>query len=149
MSIVFLKGFLFALSLIVAIGAQNAFIIKQALLKRYVFIICLLCFLSDIFLMGIGIFGVGEFLAKNKIFHFILALCGTVFTLFYAYISLKAALIKQVIKEDEINNVNSLKKTIFLTLAFTYLNPQVYLDTILLVGAAALNFNIEEKIFLL
>ncbi|CAM4111713.1 LysE family transporter [Campylobacter hepaticus] len=99
--------------------------------------------------MGIGIFGVGEFLAKNKIFHFILALCGTVFTLFYAYISLKAALIKQVIKEDEINNVNSLKKTIFLTLAFTYLNPQVYLDTILLVGAAALNFNIEEKIFLL
>lgn len=147
MSIIFFKGFFFALSLIVAIGAQNAFIIKQALLKKYVFIICSICFLSDVFLMGIGIFGVGGFLAKNKIFSIILAVCGIVFTLFYAYFSLKSAFAKHSKVQSQIENPNSLKKIILFTLAFTYLNPQAYLDTIFLIGAAALSFDFEEKIF--
>lgn len=145
-TLVFFKGFFLALSLIMAIGAQNAFVIKQAFLKRYVFIICTLCFVSDVFLMSLGIFGVGEFLGKNRLFSFILALGGIAFCLFYALLSFRAAFSKEVKSLDEGIHSNSLKKTLLLTLAFTYLNPHAYLDTIFLIGAAALNFSFDEKI---
>ncbi|MFQ6342353.1 LysE/ArgO family amino acid transporter [Campylobacter sp. VTCC 70190] len=145
-ALVFFKGFFLALSLIMAIGAQNAFVIKQAFLKRYVFIICTLCFVSDVFLMSLGIFGVGEFLGKNRLFSFILALGGIAFCLFYALLSFRAAFSKEVKSLDEGIHSNSLKKTLLLTLAFTYLNPHAYLDTIFLIGAAALNFSFDEKI---
>ncbi|WP_254422371.1 LysE/ArgO family amino acid transporter [Helicobacter bilis] len=66
---IFLKGFLLSLSLIVAIGAQNAFIIKQGVTRNYVFVVSGICFICDVILMGLGIFGVGEFLAKNKVLN--------------------------------------------------------------------------------
>ncbi|ENZ0444004.1 LysE/ArgO family amino acid transporter [Campylobacter upsaliensis] len=86
------KGFLLSLSLIVAIGAQNVFILRQALTNHYIFIICLLCFLCDVILICVGIFGVGEIFAKNQILALILALCGVCFALYYAFLSLRAVL---------------------------------------------------------
>lgn len=149
--VVFLKGFSLSLSLIVAIGAQNAFIIKQAIAAReYIFIVCLLCFLCDVLLMSLGIFGIGEFLAKNLILSLAIAFCGIIFSLYYVSLSLKAVLHEHSALEiKNFDGQKSLTQTIILTLAVTLLNPQVYLDTIFLIGASAFTFNLNQKIIFL
>lgn len=148
MNLIFFKGFFVSFSLIMAIGAQNAFIIKQALKRRYVFLICSVCFISDIFLISLGIFGFSELIAKNKFFSLALAVCGIAFCLFYAFVSFKQALSVKQIKQDDISlKEEKLKKILLLCLAFTYLNPHAYLDTIFLIGAVSLHFNFNEKIY--
>nr|WP_281275593.1 LysE family transporter [Campylobacter estrildidarum] len=94
-------------------------------------------------------FGVGGFLAKNKIFSIILAIVGLIFTLVYAFLCFKSALSKNNSIGESLENPNSLKKVVLLCLAFTYLNPHAYLDTVVLIGAASLSYNFNEKIFLL
>lgn len=143
---IFFKGFFLSLSLIVALGAQNIFILRQGIAKNHIFTICTLCFVCDVILMNIGIFAVAGFLTQSKIFSLILAFCGIIFTLYYAFLSLKS-----VLKSHSKTNLNSeisltYKKAIVLTLLVTLANPQVYLDTIFLVGAAALAFDFKEKI---
>ncbi|ECV9714099.1 amino acid transporter [Campylobacter upsaliensis] len=140
------KGFLLSLSLIVAIGAQNVFILRQALANHYIFIVCLLCFLCDVVLMCVGIFGVGEIFAKNQILALILALCGVCFALYYAFLSLRAVFANSIKLQLAKEKLPSLKKVITLTLFVTLANPHVYLDTVFLVGSAALNFSFDEKI---
>lgn len=145
----FMQGFFLSLSLIVAIGAQNAFIIKQGLLKNHIFIVSSICFLCDIVLMLVGIFGVGEFLAKNPIMQFGIAGLGAIFVFYYGFLALKSALfssVNSVVLKEDSSNASSLQKTIFLSLAFSLLNPHVYLDTVFIMGAFAITFNEEEKI---
>ncbi|EOH8686974.1 LysE/ArgO family amino acid transporter [Campylobacter upsaliensis] len=140
------KGFLLSLSLIVAIGAQNVFILRQALANHYIFIVCLLCFLCDVILICVGIFGVGEIFAKNQILALILAFCGVCFALYYAFLSLRAVFANSIKLQLAKEKLPSLKKVITLTLFVTLANPHVYLDTVFLVGSAALNFSFDEKI---
>ncbi|HEC1560381.1 TPA: amino acid transporter [Campylobacter upsaliensis] len=140
------KGFLLSLSLIVAIGAQNVFILRQALTNHYIFIVCLLCFLCDVILICVGIFGVGEIFAKNQILALILAFCGVCFALYYAFLSLRAVFANSIKLQLAKEKLPSLKKVITLTLFVTLANPHVYLDTVFLVGSAALNFSFDEKI---
>lgn len=142
----FFKGFFLSLSLIVAIGAQNAFIIKQGISQNHIFIVSGICFLCDVILMNLGIFGVGEFLAKNRILNLCITIIGIAFVLCYGFLSLKATLFAQSSFEMQQPNKLSLQKTIFLTLAVTLLNPHVYLDTIFIVGASALMLGFDEKI---
>ncbi|WP_345790658.1 LysE/ArgO family amino acid transporter [Campylobacter vulpis] len=130
MASVFFKGFLLSLSLIAAIGAQNAFILKQALSNHYIFIVCSICFLCDVILMSVGIFGVGEIFAKNKILALILAFCGACFALYYAFLSLKAIFVSPMKIQLAKEKLPSLKKVIILTLLVTLANPHVYLDTV-------------------
>ena len=73
---IFRKGFLLSLSLIVPIGAQNAFIIKQGITRNYVFVVSGILLYLRCDLMGLGIFGVGEFLAKNKVLNLLIASAG-------------------------------------------------------------------------
>ena len=143
---IFLKGFLLSLSLIVAIGAQNAFIIKQGITRNYVFVVSGICFICDVILMGLGIFGVGEFLAKNKVLNLLIASAGILFVVYYGFISLKSAFFQDYTLQLSTSNPLSLKKTILLALAVTLLNPHVYLDTVFVIGASALTFSFEEKI---
>lgn len=142
----FFKGFFLSLSLIVAIGAQNAFIIKQGISQNHIFVVSGICFLCDVILMNLGIFGVGEFLAKNRILNLCITIIGIAFVLCYGFLSLKATLFAQSSFEMQQPNKLSLQKTIFLTLAVTLLNPHVYLDTIFIVGASALMLGFDEKI---
>ena len=141
------KGFLLSLSLIAAIGAQNAFILKQALANQHIFIVCLLCFLCDVVLMSVGIFGVCGIFMQNQILALILAFCGVIFALYYAFLSLKAIFSNSTLALLTKGKTLSLKRTIALTLLVTLANPHVYLDTVFLVGSAALNFSFDEKIF--
>lgn len=141
----FLNGFFLSLSLIVAIGAQNAFIIKQGIIRNYVFLVSGICFFCDMILMVFGVFGVGEFLAQNKILNICIALAGILFVVYYGLLSLKSAFSNNIYQFSQYKTL-SIQKTILLTLAVTLLNPHVYLDTVFVIGATALTFSFEEKI---
>ncbi|MCI5968242.1 LysE/ArgO family amino acid transporter [Helicobacter sp.] len=146
---IYLQGLLIALSLFATIGAQNMFVIKQGILKNHIFFVCITCIICDIVLVSLGIFGVGEFLAKNKIFTILLGVAGTLFVLSYGILSLRSAFkANQRLELNAQGNKTSLVKVITQTLAITLLNPHVYLDTILILGAIALPFSADEKLLL-
>ncbi|BCX79395.1 LysE/ArgO family amino acid transporter [Campylobacter sp. 19-13652] len=141
----FLNGLFLSLSLIVAISAQNAFILRQGVLKNHVFAICLLCFASDALLLFLGIYGVGEWLAASKTASLAIASLGIAFVLYYAFLSLKSALRGASGEILKAQKALSLKQALLFCLGVTYLNPQVYLDTIFVVGAAALPYAGGER----
>ena len=141
-----LLGFFTGLSLILAIGAQNIFVIEQGLKKQYVFLVCLICSISDLLLIFLGIFLFeyfrNFFTDKVELIFNILLLAF----LFYFVIS------KIKIKYDELNidfenNSISLKNTVIKTLGFTYLNPHVYSDTVFFLGNFSKNFLISQKYY--
>ncbi|WP_299549872.1 LysE family transporter [uncultured Helicobacter sp.] len=146
---IYLQGLLIALSLFATIGAQNMFVIKQGILKNHILWVCVVCIICDIVLVNIGIFGIGEFLAKNRIFTILLGIIGTLFVLSYGILSLRSAFrANQRLELQAQGHKTSLVKIITQTLAITLLNPHVYLDTILILGAIALPFNLNEKLLL-
>ncbi|RXI46238.1 hypothetical protein CRU99_03325 [Malaciobacter mytili] len=147
---IFLKGFLLTLSLIVAIGAQNAYILKLGLQRQYVLITVFLCTLFDFLFISIGVFGLGFFIKGNQLLINIIAIFGIVFLIFYAITSFKAAFKNDSLNIEEKNEKKSLKEVISLLLVFTFLNPHVYLDTILLIGGigSSYTFLSEKLIFL-
>lgn len=142
------KGFLIAFSLFAAIGAQNVFVLKNGIMKNHIFYICLACILCDIILVSIGIFGIASFIAKNKIITILFGVIGGIFVLVYGLLALKSAfkadsslILKNNGKRD------TLQKTIIQTLFITLINPHVYLDTIVILGAISLPLDFYGKIF--
>ena len=111
---IFLKGFFLSLSLIMAIGAQNAFVLRQGIAKNNVFYVCLVCFLCDFVLILAGIFGVGEVIAKNVIVNILITALGILFVSYYAITALISAFSTKnsVIFEIEHSNF-SIKKLLF------------------------------------
>lgn len=90
-NLLFFQGFLLSLSLIMTIGAQNIFVIKQGIAKNNIFFVCLVCFLCDFVLMLAGIFGVGKIFADNKFLSIFMTLSGIIFVLYYGIMSLISA----------------------------------------------------------
>lgn len=141
-----LLGFLTGLSLILAIGAQNIFVIEQGLKKQYVFLVCLICSISDLMLIFLGIFlfqYFGDFF--NPSLEFILNILLLVFLAYFIYgkISFKNNKISfsKKIKKISISNITTK------TLAFTYLNPHVYSDTVFFLGNFSKNFLLIDKFY--
>ena len=139
-------GFFTGLSLILAIGAQNIFVIEQGLKKQYVFLVCLICSLSDLILIFIGIFLFEYFrnLFTNNI-ELIFNILLFIFLIYFIFTKIR-------FKYDDLNiNLNenkiSLKNIIVKTLGFTYLNPHVYSDTVFFLGNFSKNFLITQKYF--
>ena len=141
-----LLGFFTGLSLILAIGAQNIFVIEQGLKKQYVFLVCLICSISDLLLIFLGIFLFeyfrNFFTDKVELIFNILLLA---FLIYFVISKIK-------IKYDELNidfenNSISLKNTVIKTLGFTYLNPHVYSDTVFFLGNFSKNFLISQKYY--
>jgi L-lysine exporter family protein LysE/ArgO len=143
MSFLFL-GFFTGLSLIFAIGAQNIFVIEQGLKKKFVFIVCLICAISDFILIFLGIFLFHYF---NSFFIPLIELIFNVLLLLFLlnFIWGKIKENKKEIKIDESNIRTSFFKTIYRTLAFTYLNPHVYSDTVFFLGNFSKNFLVSQK----
>ena len=137
-------GFLTGLSLILAIGAQNIFVIEQGLKKKHVFIVCLICSLSDFILIFLGIF-LFEYLkiyfTKNVELTFNILLF--IFLIYFIY--------NKVISLYKKNNINfedenlNFKTIVIKTFGFTYLNPHVYSDTVFFLGNFSKNFLITNK----
>lgn len=130
-----LEGFLVSIGLIVAIGAQNAYILKQGLKKEYVFPLVLICSFIDAFLIFCGVKGLGTLIAKSEIFLFLVTAFGVIFLLGYGILSLKSAFKNEALHVKEKEPTVPIKKAILTILALTLLNPHVYLDTFLLIGS--------------
>lgn len=128
-----LAGLLLGGSLIIAIGAQNAFILRQGLLRQHVFVLCLICALSDAALIGLGVAGLGAIISGSELLIAAVTLGGAVFLAAYALLALKRAIAPSGLEAAK-SGAGSLKAAVMTCLAFTFLNPHVYLDTVLLVG---------------
>ena len=140
-----LLGFFTGLSLILAIGAQNIFIIEQGLKKQYTFIVCFICSVSDCFLIFVGIFLFYYFnqyftLKIELIFNILLVL----FLIYFIYSKIKLRIKK--IDFNQNYTKTSLVSIIFKTLGFTYLNPHVYSDTVFFLGNFSKSFLLYDKI---
>ena len=138
-------GFFTSLSLILAIGAQNIFVIEQGLKKQYIFIVCFICSISDCFLIFVGIFLFYYFnqyfsIKIELIFNILLVL----FLIYFIYSKIKLRIKKIDFNQDF--RKTSLVSIIFKTLGFTYLNPHVYSDTVFFLGNFSKSFLLNDKI---
>ncbi len=129
-------GFLLGGSLIVAIGAQNAFVIRQGVIGRHVFWVCLFCSLSDGLLICAGVFGLAVVVKSVPAFIPVMTYGGTAFLIWYGIKALLRAVAPTGLSVADEGN-GSLTATIAACAAFTFLNPHVYLDTVILVGSIA------------
>jgi L-lysine exporter family protein LysE/ArgO len=140
-------GFFTGLSLILVLGAQNIFVIEQGLKKQYVFLVCLVCSISDLLLIFLGIFLFHYFSQFfNSIVELIFNVLLLIFLFHFIYTKIKAFKKNESIDFNEnIKNISAIN--IFLkTLAFTYLNPHVYSDTVFFLGNFSKNFSMVQKL---
>ena len=140
-----LLGFFTGLSLILAIGPQNIFVIEQGLKKQHVFLVCFICSVSDLILIFFGIF-LFHFFNQffNPIVEFIFNLLLVVFLIHFIYSKIKTHY-KEVNFQSNVSTVSKLN--IFLkTLGFTYLNPHVYSDTVFILGNFSKNYLLNQKL---
>ena len=140
-----LLGFFSGLSLILAIGPQNIFVIEQGLKKQHIFLVCLICSISDLILIFLGIFLFHYFIQYfTPIMELILNILLIVFLLNFIYSKIKAFNVK--IDFDDDQNIISKYSIAIKTLGFTYLNPHVYSDTVFILGNFSKNLMLNEKI---
>ena len=140
-----LLGFLTGLSLILALGAQNIFVIEQGLKKQHVFLVCLICSISDLILICLGIFLFHYFNQFfNQTVELILNTLLILFLIHFIYTKIKTHY-SEINFHNEITNIS--KINIFIkTLGFTYLNPHVYSDTVFFLGNFSKNYLLNQKI---
>ncbi len=131
-----LEGFLLGLSLILAIGAQNAFVLRQGLLRQHVFAVCLVCAVSDALLIAAGVAGFGVAVQRVPALPQAMAWLGAAFLLWYGFTRLRAAARGDSLRAAA-EGTGSLRAALTTCLAFTWLNPHVYLDTVVLLGGIA------------
>ncbi|MBB2158710.1 LysE/ArgO family amino acid transporter [Gluconacetobacter sacchari] len=131
----FASGFGLTAALIVAIGAQNLFVLRQGLLRRHVAPVVMFCALSDMLLVSAGVLGMGAVVRTIPALVWVMSLGGAVFLAWYGLGALRRAMAPAAMVADERDRPDSLRGTLGRVAAFTYLNPHVYLDTVLLMGA--------------
>ena len=142
----FVPGFFTGLSLIVAIGAQNAFVIRQGLARQYVLLVVMICTLSDIALIALGAGGLGRIVQSNASFLEVIRWFGVAYLTWFGIKTLRSVFKKEVLTTSEYSSV-SIGKIVRTTLALTWLNPHVYLDTVILLGTVSNQFKENRWIF--
>ena len=139
-------GFFTGLSLILAIGAQNIFVIEQGLKKQYVFLVCIICSLSDLLLIYLGILLFHFFHQYfNLLVELTLNILLIIFLIYFVFSKIKS--IKGNISFNSEKKNTSKLEILLKTLGFTYLNAHVYSDTVFFLGNFSKNFLLDEKIF--
>ena len=138
-------GFFTGLSLILVFGAQNIFVMEQGLKKQFIFVVCLICSISDLFLIFLGIFLFESFKVYfNDLIEIILNILLIIFLIYFIFSKIK----------NNYSNYNlnisildiSFRSILIKTLGFTYLNPHVYSDTVFFLGNFSKNFELNDKI---
>jgi len=132
-----LAGFGFGLSLIVAIGAQNAFVLRQGLRREHVLAVVVVCAVSDAVLILLGIAGAGAVIASAPVVLTVVRYAGAAFLFAYGVFAARRALRPTAFTADGPAVRSSLAATLATVLALTWLNPHVYLDTVVLLGSIA------------
>jgi L-lysine exporter family protein LysE/ArgO len=149
---VMFRGALIAGGLIVAIGSQNVFVLKQGLLRNNVFHVSAICFVCDAVLMTIGVLGLGLIVSSSEYLMLGLAMAGAAFLYWYGFNSFRRAYLGTSQMDAGVSEeipLRSLQRTVIATLAITLLNPHVYLDTVVVVGGIAGTLNLDEKVWFL
>lgn len=138
---VFFTGMTVGLSLIVAIGAQNAFVLRQGLRREHVFVVSLTCGLSDAILIAFGVAGFGKLIGLAPWIDPLMRYGGAVFLIWYGALSIRSALRStESLTVETPAEPRSLTAVLLTCLAFTWLNPHVYLDTVVLLGSVSTQF---------
>ena len=135
MGSVFLQGLALSLGLIVAIGAQNAFVLRQGLRREHVTSVVFFCAITDALLIAAGVLGMAQALGERPMVANALALAGAVFLAAYGWNALRRALQQNGLLANEEGDGLTWAAAMAQAAAFTLLNPHVYLDTVLLVGS--------------
>ena len=131
----FTTGFALSATLIIAIGAQNAFVLRQGLRREHVLIIVAFCALADLLLIGAGVAGVARVLGEAPHLTLALTVAGMLFLAWYGLRALARAKSASSMTVEEGTNRISLRNAVAQAAGFTFLNPHVYLDTVLLMGS--------------
>ncbi len=143
-----IPGLLAGFSLIIAIGAQNAFVIRQGLTKKYVLLTILICAFSDAILIALGASGLGALIKSNKNILEFVRWFGVIYLLWFAFKSAKSVFKKEVL--NSAGEASADRKSVILTvLALTFLNPHVYLDTVILLGSISNQFGTDKWFFVI
>ena len=135
-----INGFLLGASLIIAIGAQNAFVLRQGLARAHVFAVCLTCALSDAILIALGVGGLGTLVANSPLMIKVATAGGALFLLVYGLLAFVRAFTTGGL-EAATQKPAGLAAALAACLAFTFLNPHVYLDTVVLIGALSAGYS--------
>ena len=135
MAPVFAQGMALSLGLIVAIGAQNAFVLRQGLRREHVGSVVAFCALADSLLIAAGVWGMASALGERPVLARMLALAGAAFLATYGWQALKRAHQPQHMAANAVGEGMGRARVLAQAAAFTLLNPHVYLDTVLLVGS--------------
>lgn len=146
--IALITGFFTGLSLIVAIGAQNAFVIKQGLLRSHVTLVVFVCAISDALLIIVGTGGLGRIIQSKPDLLNIIRWFGVIYLTWFGIKSVRAAFRNEALTASD-KSAESWKKVLVTVLAMTYLNPHVYLDTVIFVGSLANQFESQRWYFAL
>ena len=142
----FLTGLLLGGSLIIAIGSQNAYVLKQGLLKSHVFLICLICAVSDALLIALGTSGVGVIIAQHPEWLKWVTWFGAAYLTIFSMMSFRAAFSGETLEAASTGSSQNTKTVITTVLALTFLNPHVYLDTVLLIGSIASPYTADDRL---
>ncbi len=143
----FIAGLSLGFSLILAIGSQNAFVLRQGLKREYVFVVCIICAISDALLIVLGVFGFSLIIAKTPWVEPVARYGGASFLLIYGTKSFWSAYTSTYgLLPSEQKNA-SLAVIVATCLAFTWLNPHVYLDTVVLLGSISTQYTGQKMAF--
>jgi L-lysine exporter family protein LysE/ArgO len=140
------EGFLLGASLIVAIGAQNAYVLRQGLARSHVFPITTFCFLSDALLIAAGVGGMGSLVRAAPAWMTAISIAGALFLFAYGALALRRALHPGAL-EAAGRAEPSLRRALATVAALTFLNPHVYLDTVVLVGSLSARHAGMDRVF--
>ena len=142
----FTTGFALGATLIIAIGAQNAFVLRQGIRREHVAPTVVFCVLADLVLIGAGVAGLAKLLGEAPVLTASLTIAGAVFLLWYGLHALRRAVKPQSLQASVGNERLSLRKVLAQAAGFTFLNPHVYLDTVLLMGAVGARQAVDGRV---
>ena len=145
--VTFLTGLGVGFSLILAIGAQNAFVLRQGLKREYLLSVCFICALSDSILIYLGITGFSKIVGEFPLINIFAQYFGALFLFIYGLKSFYSAFRKNTHLDPSRIEKANIYRVLGTCLAFTWLNPHVYLDTVVLVGSISTNFTDELHTF--
>ena len=140
-----LEGFALSIGLILALGPQNVFVMRQGLMRSHVFAVCLACSVFDALLITAGVLGMGSILSGIEGEEFTIAVGASIFLVSYGLLRIKSAM-NPLGMNTEGEGENELAPTIAAAAAFTFLNPHVYVDTLLLIGGTSSRYVGDERL---
>lgn len=146
-SLVFVQGFFTSAALIIAIGAQNAFVLRQGLKREHVLSVVLVCALSDVLLIGIGIAGLGTLVQREPLLLGVARWGGAAFLAAYGAFAARRALADHRLAAAGPGTPVSRRAAVLACLGFTYLNPHCWLDTVVLVGSLSAQHGESRWVF--